>query len=44
MINTPIITVSFNRPDKTLRLVEALRAVKPRHIIAVCDDPRRTHP
>jgi hypothetical protein len=44
MINTPIITVSFNRPDKTLRLVEALRAVKPRHIIAVCDAPRRTHP
>lgn len=38
--DTPIGLIIFNRPEKTARVLERLRALKPLHLLIVADGPR----
>jgi hypothetical protein len=40
MFNTPILFLVFNRPDKTKRVFEAIRNVKPTQLFVSADGPR----
>lgn len=40
MFRVPCAIFVFNRPDLTLRLVDALRAVRPERVLVVADGPR----
>ena len=37
---TPILLIVFNRPDKTLKLINALKDVKPKNVFVSADGPR----
>lgn len=37
---TPILLIVFNRPDKTLKLINALKEVQPKNIFVSADGPR----
>jgi len=39
-LNTPVLLIIFNRPEKVRRLIESLASVKPRKIYIVADGPR----
>lgn len=41
MREAPVLLLGFNRPDKTSRLISALRSCAPSHIIFNVDGPRR---
>lgn len=41
MINTPILLVIFNRPDKVKQLIDSLRKVKPTIVYVSADGPRK---
>jgi hypothetical protein len=43
-LHTPVTIILFNRPDKVRALVDRLRQVRPRHLLAIADGPRRGHP
>ncbi|MCF8070450.1 MAG: glycosyltransferase family 2 protein [Desulfobacterales bacterium] len=40
----PVLLVIFNRPEKTRRVIEALRQVKPTQLFVAADGPRLDHP
>lgn len=40
MINTPILLIIFNRPDKVERLIDSLRTIKPPKVYVSADGPR----
>lgn len=42
MFNTPILLLTFNRIDTTEKVLEAIRAIKPKQLFVVADGPR-TH-
>ena len=44
MKSPPILLLGFNRPQKTTRLVNALRVHQPKHVIFNVDGPRVGHP
>ncbi|GAB4012764.1 hypothetical protein [Nocardioides ultimimeridianus] len=44
MLATPVVLIVFNRPDLTRRLLEAVRAARPRHLLVVADGPRPDRP
>jgi GT2 family glycosyltransferase len=39
---TPVLLVSYNRPDETDKVIEALREVRPRVLYVVVDGPKPT--
>lgn len=41
---TPIVFLAFNRPDLAARVLERIRAARPRRMTVVCDGPRPDHP
>ena len=43
-LDTPVTVILFNRPDRVRDLIGVLRAVRPRHVLAVADGPRPGHP
>jgi hypothetical protein len=43
-MNTPIALIIFNRPDKTKKVLEVIRQVKPLKLLVVADGPRQDHP
>lgn len=44
VLDTPVTIVVFNRPAKVQALVARLRQVRPRHLLAIADGPRKGHP
>jgi hypothetical protein len=44
MIKTPVVFLIFNREDKTKRVFEAIRQVRPSTLLVVADGPRITRP
>ncbi|MCC8425726.1 nucleotide-diphospho-sugar transferase [Mucilaginibacter sp. UR6-11] len=40
MLNTPILFLIYNRPDKTLKVFEAIKKVRPAKLFVVADGPR----
>ena len=42
--DTPVTIILFNRPDKVRALLEVLREVRPRHVLAIADGPRPGRP
>jgi hypothetical protein len=43
-MNTPVALIIFNRPDKTKKVLEVIRQVKPSKLLVVADGPRQDHP
>jgi hypothetical protein len=43
-LETPVTVILFNRPDRVRDLIDVLRVVRPRHVLAVADGPRPGHP
>ena len=43
-MNTTFAFLIFNRPDKTEKVLEVIRQVKPRKLLVVVDGPRQDHP
>ncbi|NJR57512.1 MAG: glycosyltransferase family 2 protein [Cyanobacteria bacterium CRU_2_1] len=43
-MNTAVALLIFNRPDKTERVLESIRQVKPPKLFVVADGPRPDHP
>lgn len=43
-MNTPVALIIFNRPECTVRVLEALAKVKPSHLLVIADGPRPGHP
>lgn len=41
---TPVVLVTFNRPDKLHRVLEAIRQARPERLLVVSDGPRKSHP
>ena len=41
---TPVALCAYNRPSLTEKVLDALRSVKPKHILAVIDGPRADRP
>ena len=41
MFNTPVLIINFNRPDKTEKILNILRLVKPRKLYLSIDGPRK---
>jgi hypothetical protein len=41
--DVPLLMIAFNRPEKTLRVLEAVRAVAPRQLYVAVDGPRAGH-
>ena len=39
-LTSPVLLLTFNRPDTTQQVINALRAVKPSNVFAFCDGPR----
>ncbi len=44
MFQTPILLLIFNRPDTTLEVLKAIRAIKPAKLFIVADGPRNNKP
>lgn len=44
MLSTPVLLIAFNRPDKTLRVIDNLRQVKPARIYYAVDGARANKP
>ncbi len=42
--DTPVLLITFNRPDTTLKILEAIKAVKPRKLFVSSDGPRPNRP
>lgn len=42
--DTPVVLCLFNRPERIRELVDVLRDVRPRTLLAVADGPRPAHP
>ena len=40
MATSPILLLTFNRPDTTKRVLEAIAPHKPKHLFVACDGPR----
>ena len=40
MLNKPILFITFNRPDITARVFEAVRTAQPKQLFITCDGPR----
>ena len=43
-MKTPIVLIIFRRPDKTLKVFEKIRQVKPSKLFVICDAPRTEKP
>jgi hypothetical protein len=43
-VDTSVAMVVFNRPDVTSRVLEVVRAARPRHLLVVADGPRPSRP
>lgn len=43
-MKTPIVLIIFRRPDKTLKVFEKIRQVKPCKLFVICDAPRPEKP
>jgi hypothetical protein len=43
-VDTPVALILFNRPDHVVRLIEALRPVRPRRLFVIADGPRPDRP
>ena len=41
MFDTPVLIINFNRPDKTEKILNILRLVKPRKLYLSIDGPRK---
>ncbi len=44
MLSTPVVLISFNRPDLTGRALERIRAAAPTQLFLLADGPRPDHP
>ena len=44
MLDTPILLIVFNRPDKTHTVLQAIRQVRPKQLFVAGDGPRSDHP
>lgn len=44
MRTTPVVLLTYNRPDKAKRLIEGLRQSKPKHILFAVDGPKPGKP
>ncbi len=42
--DTPVVLILFNRPHRIRELVQTLRVIQPRRILAIADGPRASHP
>ncbi len=42
--DTPVLLITFNRPDTTLRILEAIKTVKPKKLFVSSDGPRENRP
>jgi hypothetical protein len=42
-MNIPLLLLIFNRPETTLQVINALRAVRPRHLYVAADGPRASN-
>jgi len=42
--SVPVLLLVFNRIDTALKIVHALKSVKPEHVFIACDGPRETKP
>lgn len=42
--DTPVTIILFNRPDKLRALLQVVREVRPRHVLAIADGPRPGRP
>ena len=43
-MKTPVVLIIFNRPDKTQKILEIIRQVKPAKLLVVADGPRSDRP
>lgn len=43
-LQVPVVLIVFNRPDTTLRVLDAIRVVRPYHLLVVADGPRAGFP
>ena len=43
-VDVPVLLMVFNRPEKTRRMLEAVRAAAPRRLFIAADGPRPDHP
>jgi hypothetical protein len=43
-VDVPVLLIVFNRPEKTRRMFEAVRAAAPRRLFIAADGPRPDHP
>jgi hypothetical protein len=39
-IVTPVVLCVYNRPEKTQRVLDALKVAKPRHVLVIADGPK----
>ncbi len=42
--DTPVLLITFNRPEQTFQLIETLRQFEPKAIYVACDGPRTNEP
>jgi len=42
-LNTPVLLITFNRPDLTSQVINVLRSVKPKEIFFASDGPRQSN-
>ena len=42
-IITPVVVIAYNRPLKTLRLLNSLKKIKLSKIIFICDGPKQNN-
>jgi glycosyltransferase involved in cell wall biosynthesis len=40
-IVTPVVLCVYNRPEKTQRVLDALKVAKPRHVLVIADGPKK---
>ena len=43
-VDVPVLLIVFNRPEKTRRMFDAVRAAAPRRLYIAADGPRPDHP
>jgi len=43
-LDTPVVVILFNRPDRIGELIGVLRTIRPTRILAIADGPRATNP
>ena len=44
MFDTPILLISWRRPEKTLKVIKEIRKIKPNKIYLACDGPIKNDP